>query len=195
MATKWICSGGGPLLCASPTAIRKWRGIQGSSIEQLKSDYDRACEQTDYISAIACGSSQVLVLGDEPLQSAFIQHSTGLIVIRWVSCASTEFAERAILQLPAELPEIEESIQFKLGEDGIEMLDSACDGANSMESLSANASPGKFTISTERYKFDGLFEFLVHRFNPDLPLATLRREMDSWGSGGIGPEAAEPLRK
>lgn len=166
MAAKWICSGGGPLLCASPMVMRKWRGTQGSSVGQLESDYDRACGQADYASAISCGQSQVLVLGDEPLQSAFIVYPTGLVVIRWVSCISLESAEHAISLLPAKLPEIEEAIHFLLEEDRVEMFDAAWDGKDVVESLSVSLSVGQFAITTELYKADGLFEFLVHRFIP-----------------------------
>ncbi len=167
MNLHWINSTGGPLVCASPVAGRAWRGTQGSSIGGARSDYERACDLTDYVGAIACGLSQVLVLGDEPLQSAFVVKDEDVLVVRWVSCVSSERAAYAIAQLPSALPSIEDSTKFYLNDRDLLMFDAALDGINPANCASVNLSPGVFTVTTEKYKNEGSYEFLVHRFLRD----------------------------
>ncbi len=167
MNLKWINSAGGPLMCASPAVGRMWRGTHGSSVGGAESDYERACDQVDYVSAIACGSAQVLVLGDEPLQSAFVVKSEGVLVVRWVSCVSSERAASAIAQLPSALPVIEEPTKFRLDDRGLIMFDPALDSIDPAVCASVDLKPGVFTVTTEKYKSEGAYEFLVHRLLRD----------------------------
>jgi len=167
MNLQWINSAGGPLVCASPAAGREWRGTQGSSIGVARSDYERACDEMDYVGAIAGGSSQVLVLGDEPLQSAFVVKDEGVLVVRWVSCVSSERAASAIAQLPSALPSIEVPIKFRLEDRGLIMFDAALDSIDPAACAGVDLKPGVFTVTTEKYKSEGAYEFLVHRLLRD----------------------------
>ncbi|MES2952854.1 MAG: Imm21 family immunity protein [Pseudomonadota bacterium] len=167
MKLEWINSAGGPLICASPAAGRIWGGTRGSSVGGAESDYDRACDQVSYVSAIACGSAQVVVLGDEPLQSAFVVKSDSVLVVRWVSCVSSERAASAIAQLPSALPAIEEPTKFRLDDRGLIMFDSAVASIDPAVCSKVDLRPGVFTVTTEKYKSEGVHEFLVHRFIRD----------------------------
>lgn len=164
MSLQWINSSGGPLLCASTATGKMWRGIGGSSVGGAQSDYERACEQVDYASVIACDSSQVIVFGDEPLQAAFFSQNEDLMIVRWVSCISNEFAINAISQLPSKLPGIEEPTEFHLSEAGLIMFDAALDSVDPSLCARMDVKPGAFTVTTERYKSQGVYEFIVHRF-------------------------------
>jgi len=167
MNLRWINSSGGPLVCANPAAGREWRGTQGSSVGEARSDYERACDQLDYVGVIACGPLQVLVLGDEPLQSAFVVKDEAVLVVRWVSCVSSELAASAIAQLPSALPSIEESTKFRLDDRGLIMFDAALDSVDADSCASVDLKPGVFTVTTEKYKSEGAYEFLIHRFLRD----------------------------
>ena len=167
MKLKWINSTGGPLVCASSVAGGIWRGTRGSSIGGPESDYERACDQVDFVSVIACGSAQVVVLGDEPLQSAFVVKSEGVIVVRWVSCVSSAHAASAIAKLPSVLPAIEEPTKFRLDDRGLIMFDAAADCIDPAVVSNVDVKPGMFTATTEKYKSEGCYEFLVHRFIRD----------------------------
>jgi hypothetical protein len=164
MNLQWINSAGGPLLCASHAVGKAWRGMRGSSVGEVRSDYERACDQMDYVGAVACGSSQVLVLGDEPLQSTFIVKDGCVLVVRWVACESSERAVSAIAQLPSILPTIEDPKSFRLDDFGLIMFDSALDGGNSSTHASVDLQPGVYAVTTELYKSERVYEFLVHRF-------------------------------
>lgn len=167
MNLQWINSAGGPLVCASPVTGREWRGTHGSSVGEARSDYERACDQADYVSVIACSSSEVLVLGDEPLQSAFVMRNEEVLVLRWVSCVSSEGAVRAVEQLPSVLPSIEEPSKFSLKHRGLIMFDAAVGGIDPAVCSGVDLSPGSYSVTAEKYKRDGAYEFLVHRFLRD----------------------------
>lgn len=165
MQLHWIGSRGGPLVCASPGVAQFWLGVQGSSVCDIRSDYERACDLIDYADVIECASSQVLVLGDEPLQSALVLRDKAILVVRWVSCVSIEEAERAISLLPSVLPNIEETKNFRLDGQGLILFDSALAGIDSdpYPSIGQDLEPGLFKVTTERYRSDHAYEFIVHR--------------------------------
>ena len=167
MRLQWVNSAGGPLICASPANGKMWRGTRGSSIDGTESDYFRACEQMDYINVIPCGASEVLVLGDEPLQSAFVLKDDSVIVVRWVSCLSNEHAASAIARLPSVAPVVEESKKFRLDESGLIMFDASLDRVDPLACANVDLQPGMFTVRTEAYEREGVCEFLIHRLIRD----------------------------
>ena len=164
MNLDWVVSAGAPLLCAPPTAVRMWRGTRGNSVGGVEADYDRACKQSDYVGVIPCGPSHVLVLGDEPLQSTFVLKADQVLVVRWVSCLSTEHAVDAIDVLPSVLPALGEPTKFRLDESGLIMFDAALFDVDPSSCARVELRPGVLLVTTERYQRQGAFEFLVHRF-------------------------------
>lgn len=166
MNINWINTGGGPLICCGPSVARKWLGTRASSIGGPLTDYERACEQLDYVSVIPCDSSQVLVLGDEPLQSMFLLSGDRLIIIRWVSCLSKEHAATAIALLPSELPIVDKPAKFRLDETGLIMFDAAREGFDPSLCAQVEMQSCEFAVTSERYKSEGVYEFLIHRFVP-----------------------------
>ncbi len=162
---KWIASEGGPLICATMSEVRKWGGIDESSVGQSSSDYDRACEVTEHLSVIPCDKSEVLVLGGEPAQSAFIHTRCGVAIARWIRCSSAEAAASLLAAVPDGLPQIEEPKLFLLGEGGeLVMLDSAFSLADSPRIETVELSPGHYEVSSETFAKRGSFEFWIHRF-------------------------------
>lgn len=164
MDLQWIDSAGGPLLCASRSAAKQWRGTQASSIGATESDYARACQAVTYLSIIACGSENALVLGDEPMQSAFVTSPEGLLIVRWVSCESYDVASSALRALPSLLPSVESPVRFKVCDAGLLMFDSAADGSAGLTSVETGIESGDVLVTTEKYVSRGQFDFVVHRF-------------------------------
>jgi hypothetical protein len=141
-----------------------WQGSRGSSIGIDSSDYERACEQTEYISKIASGSLQVLVLGDEPLQSTFISSVGEGTVVRWISCESEEDASIALADIPVFLPILNPPLSFEIGDHDLYMFDSVLPFDEAVnESILFSINPGIYTVSTERYALLGSYDFLIHR--------------------------------
>jgi hypothetical protein len=161
-APLWISSGGGPLICADMETARIWRGVRGSSIGIQDTDYARS----GYLGVLPCGSSRVLVLGDEPLRSAFWTAGNDRFIARWVSALSDDVAINALMRIPSSLRAIEQPIAFAPGSSPLVMFDAAADNIDNQSLPSLDVLPGSFSVSTERYKEDHLFEFLIHRFIP-----------------------------
>lgn len=157
-------SEGGPLICATPAAGTNWRGTNASSIGDTRTDYARACDVFEYLGVVPCDSSEALVLGDEPLQSAFTIAGGEVAIVRWVACVSDERAAEVIASLPPQLPEIGEVVQISVRESQLFLFDAALDKPSAIEPHSVAVKPGRYTVTTEIHKRDQEFEFLVHRF-------------------------------
>ncbi|HSI20135.1 MAG TPA: Imm21 family immunity protein [Verrucomicrobiae bacterium] len=164
MKTKWIESRGGPLLCADVVVAPYWKGRDASSIGASENDYIRACEQTDFLSKIPCADASVLVLGDEPMQSTFVERNGQIVIVRWIACKSYEEADSAIAALPSSLSSIEDEISYSITGGSIFMFDSAAILSEADLTTSISCSSGLYKVTTERYIDKGTFDFLVHRF-------------------------------
>lgn len=164
MSNQWIASAGGPLLCAGAAVAKAWRGVRGSSGAGERTDYERACETQRCLDVIDCGGAPVLVLGDEPLQATFVAAGDALIVARWHSCESSLVAESALADIPSELPQIEPALPFEFGDSDLVLFDSAFSFEDAEEHPCAPLRPGRFVVTTERYKQARYFHFWIHRF-------------------------------
>jgi hypothetical protein len=156
-------------MCAAPSAGANWRGANGSSTGDARTDYVRACDVFDYLGVIPCGSFEALVLGDEPLQSSFTVTGREVVIVRWVSCVSSERAAEVIVSLPSHLPVIGEAVQFSVHESRLFLFDAALDMPSVIELHCVEVAPGRYTVTTESLKRDQEFEFLVHRFKNATP--------------------------
>jgi len=161
----WIFTDGAPFICATGSIRKMWKGTSGSSISSAESDYERACKEFDYLTALSCGTSRVLVLGDEPAQAAFFATSSGPIIARWIACDSVELADSVLTQVPDVLMHLQPAVQFQIDEPELWVFDASSDAAMPAGSASVlNISPGRFEVTTERYHEGKAFDFWIHRF-------------------------------
>lgn len=132
---------------------------------QFQPDYHRACEVAGYVGKIACGRGEVLLLGDEPLRSAFccLADQT-LVIARWWSCESAARAERALRELPHELFALEDRVPFVAKAESQILFDAAHRGAEPGDHRLAMIAPGAYSVTSERHELPGVFRFLIHRF-------------------------------
>ncbi|GKS85426.1 hypothetical protein AVMA1855_14760 [Acidovorax sp. SUPP1855] len=163
MINKWVNTNGGPLVGASENVISNWKGVDGSSSDAAESDYDRACSVIDFLGVVDCGGFPVIVFGDEPLQSAFV-HCNDNLVVRWVSCKSYEIANKVLLEVPVQLPQLQEKLSYSQRDNVFKFFDSVFDGAEDREGGEFDLSQGDYILTTELYKEDDQYEFIVHRF-------------------------------
>lgn len=163
--TNWIYTDGAPFVCSTQTVRRQWKGIRGSSTGVAESDYERVCEAAGYLNVLACGTSQVLVLGDEPAQASFLQGSSGPFIARWIACDSLELADSVLAQIPDALTHLQPAIHFQIDEPELWMFDASSEGATSTGSeLMLHIAPGRFEVTTESYRGGRTFDFWIHRF-------------------------------
>jgi len=160
---EWIDTSGPPL-CGALEIARQWKGGEASSIGQEHTDYDRACAVADYVGKLTCGTGEVLVLGDEPLRSAFFVTNQTLAIARWWSCESAERAVTALLELPSRLPAIEESVRFQTAATSLIMFDAARHGEEHGDHRLTAIAAGSYLVTSERYELPEVFRFLIHRF-------------------------------
>ena len=114
---------------------------------------------------IPCGSLQAMVLGDEPLPSAFVRFGSGLAIVRWVHCASRPQAIEAISSLPTVMPVVDRERAFIIDQPSLCMFDAAHDGTSAASGgcICIDVAPGRYDVTTELYRMAGEFEFLIHR--------------------------------
>jgi hypothetical protein len=139
-------------------------GIAGSSIGETRSDYERACADVDYLNLEACGTGEVLVLGDEPLRSAFVRQQDGTVIVaRWWACESSERAEHALMNIPSSLPELEDPKEASFDGDPLIMFDSALVAAHANKLARIEVDAGTYKLTSEKYESPHSFDFLIHR--------------------------------
>ena len=159
----WINSNGGPLIFSSRKYARDWKGTTGSSLNINKTDYERACATFDYIEIIPSGEHELVVLGDEPMQSTLFSNEKFNFIARWEYCKSHEMAIDALKNLPKYLDSVAEDKFIKLPEDELIIFDSAL----SFDEIEGDDYPsmarGVYKITTEIYKLEKEFSFVVHR--------------------------------
>lgn len=92
---QWVDSNGGPLIVLPLEIAHYWNGVSpppGVAIPEgwvwgdpdgPVCDYDRACQVDDYVGMVEVGPGVGLVLGDEPMRTAFLPSNDGGILLRW----------------------------------------------------------------------------------------------------------------
>jgi hypothetical protein len=165
---KWINSTGGPLICAEERISTNWMGVKGlSSVGDAssKTDYSRACAIKDYVGVIPCGIGYVLVLGDEPLQSAFLlTEAKQIAIVRWMYAKPGEDVASVVTSL-CNTVEISKRVVFDIKEGMLVMFDSSFDGSTkTVDFMQTEIKIGQYEITAERIEVKNKYSFLVHRF-------------------------------
>ncbi len=95
---EWIESSGGPLLLLSEDLLPAWQGADGPFGKTT--DFERACSTREPIERIRVGSGMGLVLGDEPIATAWMPDAGGAggVLVRLSSLADQGVAEQALRQ-------------------------------------------------------------------------------------------------
>jgi Immunity protein 21 len=173
----WIYSEGGPLLLLSQEHLAAWEGSDppsgGREVQAIfryagvgssATDYDRACDVTDYLALLGVGQGQGLVLGDEPFQTAWWldQHWRGMLV-RWRWAEDEASAIQALSRIPDPVWE-ETGLVFTSSGSPLYLFDSACPGDELLDHLSIDLSQGSYSIATGILQPDRQTSLLLHRF-------------------------------
>lgn len=154
---EWISSEGGPLILISRKYLADWTGIEGD-------DYDRACAIDDYAGVIRVSSSQGLVFGDEPCQTAiYYAENIGVLIVRWQWAESESSVQRFVKSLTAEeFKTPEEEIEYRVNNGSLLLFDSVLSG-NEAEGLSVNLSESTYLVTTICYTPNDKTSLILHR--------------------------------
>jgi hypothetical protein len=160
---EWVNSAGGVLICAEPDIGANWMGISGLSAGSKGSDYERANATEEYIELMPCGQGAVLVLGDEPLQSAFFRLQEGALAIaRWVALSPGQDAEKVLCH-GSDIVDLADPVGFRAHGTKLSLFDSAL-RPDMSTCVQSDIRPGHYEVTSEALKMDGCICFIIHRF-------------------------------
>jgi hypothetical protein len=175
----WVCSAGGPLILVPAEIAPHWRGVEGWSppedgrdlAGESSSDYARACDIDDYLGMLEVGPGRALILGDEPMQTAFIPSPEGGIAVRWMYAEDEDGVWRAVGAVPESVWEPTPH-RIEVAQEGILVFDSAYPGdalpASSGDGATVpwiriELSSGTYLVDTADYGPDSSTRLVLHR--------------------------------
>ena len=162
----WIQSNGGPLLLLPATLLTEWSGSEAppAAREVVASfrwrpggpatDYDRACDVSDYVGVIAVGAGEGLVLGEEPDPTTWLADGHGGILARWIHAPSGEEVAAALERVPMELS-WELAGTFRVVGSPLVLFDAAEPGVEPLlPRLKLEVAPGLYAVAQVAYRPD-----------------------------------------
>lgn len=144
-----------------PQVLRpRWRGTLG-----VPSDYELACGVEDYVGVIEKDGSQVLVLGDEPLQTAVASVNGRPCLVRWVYAPSTDAAESSVAAMASvHLGTPVESVAIRIASSPLVLMDAGAPGEHPGDTLELELDPGPYRVQVHELVPARDTRFLVHVF-------------------------------
>jgi hypothetical protein len=175
----WVCSAGGPLILIPAEVATHWRGVEGWSLREggsdltgeSSSDYARACDVDDYLGMLEVGPGMALILGDEPMQTAFLPSHDGVVVVRWMYAEDEDGVWRAVGAVPESAWELTPH-RIEVAQDAIVVFDSAYPGDILPPALEDGAATpwirielpsGTYLVDMADYGPDSSTRLILHR--------------------------------
>jgi hypothetical protein len=87
----WTESAGGPLIVISESLLPHWTGAAGP-------DYQKACAVEDEVGVLPYRDGTVVVLGDEPHATAWLERPDGGVLARWVYAPSEQAVQQLLMR-------------------------------------------------------------------------------------------------
>lgn len=163
---KWISSAGGPLIVLPDSLRSQWQGVRAGG-EGATSDYELACGVDGYVGVIRKEGHEILVLGDEPLQTAVARLGGRPCLVRWAFAPSVEYAESVLADIdPGLLQGPLEYTEVRFASTPLVVMDSGDAGAEANELLHFEVKPGNYSVRVYRFAPSVDAKFLVHEFVP-----------------------------
>jgi hypothetical protein len=176
----WIESAGGPLILLPLPDLLLWEGIRppsgGRTVEanfrwkdknDPATDYDRACDIRDLLGIVHMGQVEALVLGDEPLATAWLPDKgrSGGVVVRWRYAESDQSVASRQAEILAQ-EAAEPAVTLHVPSSPLLMFDSAVAGSDleMTQALRIELQPGTYRVSSAEFNPDENTSLLLHRF-------------------------------
>ena len=175
----WLDIDGGPLLLLSEALLPFWEGSDPPSggrtaeatfrwgdPDAVATDYDRACDVDDYLGLVDVDGGKGLVLGDEPMSTAWFPRGDdeheGMLV-RWVYADNESSVLSALSQVPDDIWE-PTRLTFPVASEPLHLFGAAYPGTEAREKSMLRLAPGDYSIATAQYKPDDRTFLVLHRF-------------------------------
>ena len=151
----WIGTLGGPLILMEREALMHWKGdvaVGKESDRFEQSDYERACEVSDWLGSIEVGDRMALVLAMPNETAIFKIDSKSALIVRWIWGESDEQVQGILRDFDFNQSWIdaEANIQCESGE--LILFDSVIDGRAISDFLIIDVEPGLYTATTLSYQ-------------------------------------------
>jgi hypothetical protein len=159
---KWISSAGGPLVLVPTSVLYYWN--ESSPQNGCATDYDVACSVDDYIGVVLWRQVHVLVLDDEPHQTAFWRDSQGVLFVRWMYAPDEASVTEHLKGIRSRLLDPVEVVDFQVNEQEHVLLDAAAKGSHPNELLRVRIDPGNYRVTTHLDKPTKQLGLLIHVF-------------------------------
>lgn len=178
LPSEWITTEGGPLLLLQADLLPFWDGINQSasfravdaefrwSNQPYATDYDRACDVKGAVGLISVGVGFGLVLGEEPLRTAWMQSSSasGGIIVRLVTAENENDAARALNESSASMQWRREPLMLAIDDEAMVLFDAAEPGLELLDRrLHFALSKGSYTVETCLFSPGVETTMLLHR--------------------------------
>jgi hypothetical protein len=153
---------GGPLVALEEKCAHLWNGIAGEP-----SDYDLSCLASGYTGKIFTHGSEVLVLGDEPLQTCIATSIDSIFIVRWLWADRDEDVFREIKKIDLKSVQYIDSIKITWKFKEIILFDAA-DRSNINNCVSFSVLSNENKISTFLLHPNKRTSLLVHAIAPSV---------------------------
>ena len=177
LTLQWVQSNGGPLLLVTEFLQPSWAGVEAPDPPRLiqatfrfqqsgePTDYDRACDAGgDYLGIVSVATGQALVLGDVPLQTAWVPEDNGPggWLVRWEFAESEAEVERTLVK--AQVPEWSPGPVFHTVPGNHCLFDAAIPGrdVSDDEGLIIHLAAPAYRVSTGFLRPDPETSLIVH---------------------------------
>ena len=177
----WVQTNG-PLILLPDYLLNDWQGINKANT-QLISDYERSCSIDNYLGYLYVRDSQVIIFGDEPMQTAWVSNVgfPGGCFVRWGYASDYQTVAKHCMQLDYKLLPQPENFILAVKKK-IFLFDAAYPGEEVRDfpervlEIPLNES-GKYGIGTYHFKPDESTWLILHkveklsyRFSRGLPI-------------------------
>jgi hypothetical protein len=137
-----------------------WSGANGTP-----SDYDMACQPIDYAASLSMHGTDVLVLGDEPLQTMVATAAGIQLLVRWKWADSDADVRKEIERFDLDAASPIERLNIHWSDQPLVMFDAA-DVFNAAACLRFSARIGMNTVTTFIHEPTARTSLLIHAITP-----------------------------
>jgi len=159
--TEWINSTGGPLVALEEECANEWTGIQGDP-----SDYEIACQTKDYVDIVRLHGSEVLVFGDEPLQTLVAHSETSIFVVRWMWAESENDVFSEIEKIDQNIFDHTKSINIRWKSQNIVLFDASSENYKEESYIRFKVHSNTNQVSSVLWAPNDKMSLLIHKITP-----------------------------
>lgn len=157
-----LSSDGGPLVMMDSACKSAW-----SDFSDDPADYELACSTQDYLEKVTWKGNEIYILGDEPLATAVITHTSQkkIIILRWRWADNEEQVIRYLDEIVNFSGEYIERLDVEINSGQLAIFDAAA-GCSSEPVLLFDLPKNRYRVKTYIFTVERM-SLLVHRFDEE----------------------------